>query len=605
MENCMLWYAIHLVFVLFGPVYFAALSDSNNASTFNTTALMNVEKFSGTQSVISENSMGLLPESVSLQNTTQNDTSESVNIPPPKVVSIKAIPALKIFAQNSGYILLLRIHVISWQEQNSTVHNSDLTTCSIYDIFLSFINDSNEVDFIRGTTKVHLNKESKMTVSYHLELASISRFAISRVLFRWKGSVWKHIYKDIFENLAVYFDTRLEYIPITFILGFFVDTILSRWSDIFVNMGYIESYALFITNYINGESENAKQLRRTMVRYLCLTQVFVFRDISVPVRKRFPTTDSMIDAGILLKEEKEKLDLIELQYNRYWVPIRWIHAAALDARKDEIITSDLFYWKLCAEADNFRYNLQLLCNYDWVPIPLIYSQVVFLAVYIHFLICLVSRQLVVSNDALRNDLDLIVPVMTIIQFIFFIGWLKVAQALLNPFGDDDDDFECNYLIDKNLTNHPRTIVPPQVQYLYGSSLQSHHLNLYWTHLYPKLSPIHLILRLELTNEQGETINYRSQSASFQKLSRTSQCANQDRDKTMKGYQTSSIYNDLTINDLHKIMNINMSHNYRSGKLINQPSVQLAQYSTPRISYFVSVDPSMNKDNSNEVKITRL
>uniref|UniRef100_A0A8R1XRX2 Bestrophin homolog n=1 Tax=Onchocerca volvulus TaxID=6282 RepID=A0A8R1XRX2_ONCVO len=345
---------------------------------------------------------------------------------------------------------------------------------------------------ITGITKAYLNEEQKMVILYQHELASLSPFIPLRVLFRWNGSVWKYIYKElliwiiiflaisffyrsnyflnaqqkmyilflatfhnntainIFGNLVRYFDTRLEYIPITFILGFFVDTILSRWSNIFINMGYIESYALFIANYIRGESENAKQLRRTMVRYLCLTQVFVFRDISVQVQKRFPTADSMIDAGILLREEKEKLDSIKLQYNKYWAPIRWIHAIALEARKNEIITSDLYYWKLCGEIDKFRYNLQLLCNYDWVPIPLVYSQVIFLAVYVHFLTCLISRQFIVNNNTSISDLDLIVPVMTIIQFVFFIGWLKVAQALLNPFGDDDDDFECNYLIDKNL-----------------------------------------------------------------------------------------------------------------------------------------------------------
>lgn len=41
--------------------------------------------------------------------------------------------------------------------------------------------------------------------------------------------------------------------------------------------------------------------------------------------------------------------------------------------------------------------------------------------------------------------------MTILQFIFYMGWLKVAEAMLNPFGEDDDDFECNFLLDKNLT----------------------------------------------------------------------------------------------------------------------------------------------------------
>lgn len=39
--------------------------------------------------------------------------------------------------------------------------------------------------------------------------------------------------------------------------------------------------------------------------------------------------------------------------------------------------------------------------------------------------------------------------MTMTEHMFVIGWLKVALALLDPFGDDDDDFECNYLINKN------------------------------------------------------------------------------------------------------------------------------------------------------------
>ena len=32
----------------------------------------------------------------------------------------------------------------------------------------------------------------------------------------------------------------------------------------------------------------------------------------------------------------------------------------------------------------------------------------------------------------------------------FRGWMKVAEMLLNPLGDDEDDLECNYVIDKNL-----------------------------------------------------------------------------------------------------------------------------------------------------------
>ena len=42
------------------------------------------------------------------------------------------------------------------------------------------------------------------------------------------------------------------------------------------------------------------------------------------------------------------------------------------------------------------------------------------------------------------------PFFVTLEFAFYVGWLKVAETLINPFGEDDDDFELNRLLDRHI-----------------------------------------------------------------------------------------------------------------------------------------------------------
>uniref|UniRef100_A0A183BIS0 Bestrophin homolog n=1 Tax=Globodera pallida TaxID=36090 RepID=A0A183BIS0_GLOPA len=312
----------------------------------------------------------------------------------------------------------------------------------------------------------------EMTVSYNQDIINTHSLTFLRVIFRWRGSLWKSVLYEVtlwllcyyavmfiyrtqlkkqqqieFEHIAKYTDGKMDYIPLSFMHGFYVAFVVDRcqnvqlanifkmynfgWKQIFANIGFVDSAAFVVGTFVGGTDAEARTHRRNFIRYLCLTQVLVLRDISIRVRRRFPSTESLVETGYLQENEREMMESIQNGFPRYWVPIHWIFTLAHQLTLRGRLTPG---------------QMEMILNESKV-----FREVVFLATRVYFLLCLFSRQF-----RIWEQMDSVVyfeyyfPLMTFLQLICYMGWLKVAESLLNPLGEDDEDFESSYIIDRNL-----------------------------------------------------------------------------------------------------------------------------------------------------------
>ncbi|KAE8281086.1 Bestrophin-3 Vitelliform macular dystrophy 2-like protein 3 [Larimichthys crocea] len=296
------------------------------------------------------------------------------------------------------------------------------------------------------------------------------------VAARWRGSIYKLLYREfilfallytvlsvvyrlvlsedqkrLFEKLSMYCDKYAEQIPVTFVLGFYVTLVVNRWWNQFVNLPWPDRLMFLISSCVQGKDEYGRLLRRTLVRYVNLTSLLIFRSVSTAVCKRFPTMDHVVEAGFMTPEERKVFENVRSPHLKYWIPVVWFTNLASKARQEGRIQDSIVLQNILNEMNMFRTWCATLFGYDWVGIPLVYTQVVTLAVYTFFFACLIGRQFLdPAQGHPGHDLDLYVPIFTLLQFFFYSGWLKVAEQLINPFGEDDDDFEANWIIDRNL-----------------------------------------------------------------------------------------------------------------------------------------------------------
>ena len=120
---------------------------------------------------------------------------------------------------------------------------------------------------------------------------------------------------------------------------------------------------------------------------------------------------------------------------------------------------------LLERLTEFRHSLLEVVSYTQTSVPLAYTQVVHLAVYIFFGISLLADQWIIWRQPGDEEVDLIYPFFMAFKFLFIFGWLRVAETLYNPFGEDDEDFDLSDLLGRHFRAglemvEDRPAVPP-------------------------------------------------------------------------------------------------------------------------------------------------
>uniref|UniRef100_A0A915HUD5 Bestrophin homolog n=1 Tax=Romanomermis culicivorax TaxID=13658 RepID=A0A915HUD5_ROMCU len=271
-------------------------------------------------------------------------------------------------------------------------------------------------------------------------------------IFRWRGSVWKAIWRDLMIWLLIYYSVRLgiDYllshnqrafvrdliqmfdsytnrIPLEFLLGFYVSQTVTRWWNQVHELKSPQDLMSTIVSYIHDLDDDSVRIRHTVARYLLMANTLAFRNISSRIQEVYPHNQAFVEVGLMTEEERQILEKVPSPV-AYELPFLWAN---------ELVRSKVGnQMKILSGFSHLRRAIASLMRYNSFSLPLVYTQTVTVAVYGYFLFCLIGHQF----TAQPNTVDTVVPFLTIFRFMFGVGWLKptcLAELMVGPELADD------------------------------------------------------------------------------------------------------------------------------------------------------------------------
>ncbi|CAJ0563253.1 unnamed protein product, partial [Mesorhabditis spiculigera] len=172
-----------------------------------------------------------------------------------------------------------------------------------------------------------------MTISYDEEFSGL--------MLRWRGSLWKAVLKDMIAFYIAYYiiltfqyyfldekgkeyftgwinwcEIGSQYIPLSFLLGFFVSVIVARWWEQFNWISWPDKMMMMVAACLPGRENLA--VREAIARWSSLQAAIAWSGISVRTLKRFPTERHYVDANLMTEQEYDLFMNLEAPHGKWY-----------------------------------------------------------------------------------------------------------------------------------------------------------------------------------------------------------------------------------------------------------------------------------------------
>ncbi|VDM67663.1 unnamed protein product [Strongylus vulgaris] len=230
--------------------------------------------------------------------------------------------------------------------------------------------------------------------------------------------------QKVFIKYVVLFDSWTKEIPLTFLLGRLSspstdvgDMLILRWWACCQLISWPDHLLYSVSALIRGadvsvivdavtfcyEASETRIIRKTIARYAILSSVLAWRSISLRVHTRYPTDEHLLDSGLMTKEELAVFKAVNVHVDphqvghlpplakahafffgtffhqtiaqKWFVPINWIQTMMVRCFEKGTLGHTNELRVLLDALEKYRNGFFQLFIYDWIAIPLVYTQV--------------------------------------------------------------------------------------------------------------------------------------------------------------------------------------------------------------------------------------